>query len=42
MGPGTNGNGITIRRHDMTKFRQQGPVVPAGGEARMPPANPLP
>jgi hypothetical protein len=23
MGPGQNGNGITIRRHDITKFRQQ-------------------
>lgn len=34
MGPGINGNGITIRRHDMTKFRQQAPAVqPAGGEA---------
>ncbi len=23
MGPGGNGSGVTIRRHDMTKFRQQ-------------------
>jgi hypothetical protein len=22
MGPGVNGNGIAIRRHDLTKFRQ--------------------
>ena len=49
MGPGVNGNGITIRRHDMTKFRQQAPVgaVPAGGEApvapaEQPPALPMP
>ena len=26
MGPGQNGNGITIRRHDITKFRQQQPA----------------
>jgi hypothetical protein len=36
MGPGVNGNGVVIRRHDMTKFRQavqQGnqPVQPGGG-----------
>ncbi len=23
MGPGPNGNGVVIRRHDMTKFREQ-------------------
>ena len=37
MGPGINGNGITIRRHDITKFRQQqagqGNAVPAAGAA---------
>ena len=45
MGPGVNGNGIAIRRHDLTKFRQQAPPggpapagvppagVPAGGAA---------
>ena len=27
MGPGLNGNGVVIRRHDITKFRQ---TVPAG------------
>ena len=32
MGPGQNGNGIVIRRHDMTKFRQQAPA-PAGPAA---------
>ena len=34
MGPGQNGNGIVIRRHDVTKFRQQAgaqPAAPAGG-----------
>ncbi len=37
MGPGGNG-GVVIRRHDITKFRQQAaPVVPAGGAQ---PANP--
>jgi hypothetical protein len=37
MGAGGNG-GVVIRRHDMTKFRQQAaPVVPAGGAQ---PANP--
>jgi hypothetical protein len=33
MGPGANGNGIVIRRHDLTKFRQSapaGPAVPGG------------
>jgi hypothetical protein len=31
MGPGVNGNGIVIRRHDMTKFRQQ--VAPGAAPA---------
>ena len=31
MGPGANGNGIAIRRHDLTKFRQQQAVAPAAG-----------
>ncbi|MDY3556572.1 hypothetical protein R5W24_005738 [Gemmata sp. JC717] len=30
MGPGQNGNGIVIRRHDMTKFRQQVAGAAAG------------
>ena len=33
MGPGTNGSGVVIRRHDMTKFRQQ---VAVGGAALAP------
>jgi hypothetical protein len=48
MGPGLNGNGVIIRRHDMTRFRQQanvnpivmpapGPVIPLD-----PPAGALP
>ena len=49
MGPGSNGSSVTIRRHDMTKFRQQGnagaaapaPAVPFPGAALDPPA-PLP
>jgi hypothetical protein len=36
MGPGVNGSGIVIRRHDMTQFRQPGPAL-----AGLPPA-PLP
>jgi hypothetical protein len=37
MGAGANGNGIVIRRHDITKFRQQAGAQPgAGGN---PPAN---
>lgn len=39
MGPGANGNGIVIRRHDMTKFRQQAAGQPAIGA---PAANPGP
>lgn len=31
MGPGANANGVAIRRHDVTKFRQQQPPpAPAG------------
>jgi hypothetical protein len=31
MGPGQNGTGVVIRRHDMTQFREGvPPVVPAG------------
>jgi hypothetical protein len=37
MGPGVNGSGIAIRRHDLTKFREQAAaqpaVQPAGGAA---------
>lgn len=37
MGPGTNGTGVVIRRHDMTTFREAVPpanaVVPAAGAA---------
>jgi hypothetical protein len=43
MGPGQNGSGMVIRRHDLTKFRQQlavgagnaGPAAP-GGPAVLP------
>jgi hypothetical protein len=41
MGPGQNGNGIVIRRHDITKFRQQAAapaVAPQPGGN--PPVNP--
>jgi hypothetical protein len=38
MGPGTNGSGIVIRRHDMTRFRQQAGLPPAGAL----PGGPLP
>lgn len=31
MGPGPNGTGIVIRRHDLTRFRQQVAALPAGG-----------
>jgi hypothetical protein len=30
MGPGTSGNGIAIRRHDLGKFRQQVAAQPPG------------
>jgi hypothetical protein len=33
MGPGANGNGIAIRRHDLGKFRQQAAAQPAGAPA---------
>lgn len=36
MGPGNNG-GVVIRRHDVTKFRQQAAIAPVGGAQ---PANP--
>ena len=38
MGPGQNGNGIVIRRHDVTKFRQQVGAAPAAGNTQ--PENP--
>jgi|SRR5579872_5723967 len=38
MGPGTNGNGVVIRRHDLTKFRQA--IQP--GNQPAPPAGNLP
>jgi hypothetical protein len=38
MGAGANGSGIVIRRHDMTKFRQQAGVAPAPA-ANAPAAN---
>lgn len=39
MGPGANGNGVVIRRHDVTKFRQAAPAnLPAVGN--VPAANP--
>jgi hypothetical protein len=37
MGPGANGNGIVIRRHDITKFRQQAQPQPGAAPA---PGNP--
>ena len=41
MGPGQNGTGITIRRHDMTSFRAQAPAaVPAGPAPAIPVVNP--
>ena len=45
MGPGQNGSGIVIRRHDITKFRQQAGAQPAGAATPAPlapPANPNP
>lgn len=39
MGPGLNGSGIVIRRHDMTRFRQQGPPPAA---AALPVVGPAP
>jgi hypothetical protein len=40
MGPGPNGTGISIRRHDMTTFRQVAAVTPAAGEQPAPVAQP--
>lgn len=41
MGPGANGNGVVIRRHDITKFRQQAGAQPAAAPAgNVPPVNP--
>src|SRR5215471_8251764 len=46
MGPGQNGNGIVIRRHDITKFRQQAAALPqalplpAGNPNQQAPMNP--
>jgi hypothetical protein len=38
MGPGQNGNGVVIRRHDITKFRTQvAQPLPGGNQ---PPVNP--
>jgi hypothetical protein len=36
MGPGANGNGIVIRRHDLTKFRQQVAAQPQPAAAPAP------
>jgi hypothetical protein len=39
MGPGVNGTGVAIRRHDITKFRQQqipGPGQPLPGGGTLP------
>lgn len=33
MGPGQNGSGVVIRRHDITKFRQQAGAAPAAPPA---------
>lgn len=41
MGPGQNGSGIVIRRHDLTKFRQQaGAPAPAPAGGNVPIENP--
>jgi hypothetical protein len=44
MGPGVNGQGIVIRRHEMTSFRQvqSGAVVPASAPAATLPPAPAP
>jgi hypothetical protein len=43
MGPGVNGSGVVIRRHDMTKFREPaGAVAPAGAQVPAGPAVPPP
>jgi hypothetical protein len=36
MGPGADGNGVAIRRHDLTKFRQQVPAAPPAPPAPKP------
>ena len=38
MGPGQGGNGIAIRRHDLTTFRPQAGVKPAVGAVPVAPA----
>jgi hypothetical protein len=40
MGPGQGGNGVVIRRHDITKFRQQVGAAPAGAGGANTPVNP--
>lgn len=40
MGPGANGSGIAIRRHDITKFRQQQPAGPGIAAPVRPPIQP--
>jgi len=42
MGAGANGNGIVIRRHDITKFRQQAGAQPLPGGNPPPPNSTLP
>jgi hypothetical protein len=37
MGPGQNGGGVVIRRHDVTKFRQA--VQPANAQVPAPLGN---
>jgi hypothetical protein len=34
MGPGANGSGIVIRRHDMTQFRNPGPALAGAAGAQ--------
>lgn len=36
MGPGINGNGVTIRRHDLTSFRKAAEPVAAPAQGPMP------
>lgn len=38
MGPGANGAGVVIRRHDMTKFREQAQAAPAAAAPAKGPA----
>ena len=42
MGPGAGGNGVVIRRHDLTKFRQQVAAAPQPGAAPAPALVPAP